>query len=165
VPLLWRDGRAPWTVPAAELPLATEAQIGAFMTDLAGAGILGGKVDHSAARQSPGSGGFSGDATIELREALVAHGGQVWSAITALIRDVGARGTGRHDTLVSVTGYLVRRRWPTCSIKEHLLPLVNEHFKDGDWTKEVRDAVTYAEKCQKEQLAADFDDATDDGEA
>lgn len=163
--LLWHDRRAPWTVPAAELPLATEAQIGAFMAGLAGAGILGARVDHTAARQSSGSGGFSSDANTELREALAAHGGQGWPAIVALIRDVGARGTARHDTLVSITGYLVRRRWSASSIKEHLLPLVNEHFKEGDWAREVHDAVAHAEKRQREQLAAAFEDTTDDGEA
>jgi hypothetical protein len=162
VPLLWRDGRAPWTVPAAELPLATEAQIGTFMTDLAATGVLGAKVDHTTARRSPGGVGFSGDTAAELREALAAHHGQLLPAITALIRDVGARGPGiRHDILVSIAGYLVRRRWPASSIKEYLLPLVNEHFKDGDWTKEVDDAVSHAEKRQREQLVVDFKDTTD----
>lgn len=159
VPYVWRDRRSPWTVPAAELPLATESQIEAFLEAVDASGLLGSRIDRTAVRRrAPGDHVFTSDATEEMRDMLKAHGNQVLPAVEALIRKVGARGPGtRHNTLVTVTGELVRRRWSASLIEKHLVPLANEHFKECDWTDDIRRAVAYAEKQRAAAIAAAFD--------
>jgi hypothetical protein len=166
---LWQRPRAPWTVPAAELPLATEMQIEAFLDAVEVNGFLGAKMERTAAHKpKQGEKRHQAEATIrcgepaeELRHMLRAHNGQVVPAVLALVWAVGARGTFRHDTLVTVTGYLVHRGWPAPSITDLLLAPVNEHFRDGDWAEEIRRAIAHAEGRQLAAIRADFENVVD----
>jgi hypothetical protein len=92
----------------------------------------------------------------ELRDAVAAAGGRVVPGVRSAFAAAGERGSGRHDLVVSTSGYLIARRWPANRIPEFLTPLANEHFGDGDWGREVQAAVAHAEKRQAQSLRRDF---------
>ena len=143
VRLGWTRGRSPWKVQAAALPLATESQVAALLDAIATSGALGPKVDRTTPSSAPG-GAWAGSATEAVREAIAAHGGDVLAGIRAAIGEAGARGSGRHDTVVSATGNLIARGWPAEQVIDHITPLANAAFGEGDWTREVRAAAAHA---------------------
>lgn len=145
VTLDWTKRRAPWTVAAASLPLASEKRIAAFLGAVAGTGILGAAVERITKPQRGMQRDTRGPATATLRAALHDHGGAIVPAVETAIREAGARGSGRHNLLVSVCGLLVARGWPSSGIVEWIAPLANGHFGAGDWTHEVAAAVAHAE--------------------
>jgi hypothetical protein len=80
----------------------------------------------------------------ELQVAIAASGGCVVHGMRAAFAAAGARGTGRHNMLVSAAGLLIRKRWPEANAVAFLTPVANHYFGDGDWTLEVQAAVQHA---------------------
>jgi hypothetical protein len=100
--------------------------------------------------------GYASSGRQELRDAVAAAGGRVVPGVRSAFATAGERGSGRHNLVLSTTGYLIARRWPTSRVLELLTPLANEHFGDGDWRREVEAAVAHAEKRQAESPWRDF---------
>jgi hypothetical protein len=144
----WHAGRAPWTVPAAELPVVAAAELQALMQQITDSGILGLPRTRTANTTVVTGRVCAGnhDATTRLRALFDTHNGLVRPAIRDLVQQIGAEGCGRHDAVVAITGRLVMQKWSDSQVSDFLAPLVNEHFGDGDWTDEIDAALAHARK-------------------
>jgi hypothetical protein len=88
--------------------------------------------------------------TARLRELIAAHSGLIMPGAVAWITEVGARGTERHNSIISLCGYLVHHGWGATDVMRPV-PCINLAFGEGDWSGEVERAVTHA---QSRRLAA-----------
>jgi hypothetical protein len=94
-------------------------------------------------------------ATVRLNLLLGRYDGRVKPAVRELIKEIGVEGCGRHDAVVAIVGRLVQLHWAREQVREFLVPLVNEHFLEGDWTGEVEDAHRHARDRQAARLGAE----------
>lgn len=143
-PLEWLNDKAPWNVHAQDLPLVTEHEITAIFDAIIKSGALGGKVDRTKA--SSGSNGGPGpgqDIAARFRELVTKHGGVV-QAVASFFREVGERGTYRHDSLISVAGHLIARDWPKKQAAILLTKHADKWFGEGSWAAEVDAALKHA---------------------
>jgi hypothetical protein len=151
---VWRNERFPWTVPAAELPVVSAADIEALMERIGASGVLGAPVLRAsittvvASRSRPSA----YDATGRLRALLEKHEGLIRPAIREVVEQIGGEGGGRHDALVSIAGRLVLQGWSDQSAIEFLAPIVNDAFGEGDWTDEILGALGHARKRETERM-------------
>jgi len=83
-------------------------------------------------------------AMVRLHELFEKYDCRIKPAVRELIEEIGNQRRGRHDSVVSLVGYLVRKDWTEPDVLAFLVPLVNEHFGDGDWSKEILDAFRHA---------------------
>jgi hypothetical protein len=89
-------------------------------------------------------------ATMRLRELIAKHGGYVVLGVEALIDEVGNAEKiehgdhERHNALVGICGYLVRKGWSDRQALDLLVQAVNEKFGEGDWTEEIERALAHA---------------------
>jgi hypothetical protein len=151
----WHRDRAPWSVPVSDLPVVSHVELDRFLADLLASGLLGAplvRTQSTTVRQR-----FTRSviypATRRLNELFATHGGLVKPAVRELIAEVGAAGCGRHDALVAICGRLVFQRWDDKRALGFLAPLINRHFGDGDWTKEIQDALGHARRCEAARLS------------
>jgi hypothetical protein len=96
---------------------------------------------------------FQFRATQRLNRLFENHNGLVMPAVRELVHEVGAEGTDRHNTLVAISGRLVYQRWNDNRVLEFLVPIVNEHFADGDWTAEIVAALRHARGREAARLS------------
>jgi hypothetical protein len=156
----WRDGRAPWTLAIGDLPVIPSGEIERLLEAISAAGVLGPPIAASDRNVVPGRDsspiatrrGRAYPAAVRLRQLLNEHEGRVLPAIRQLVEKVGAAGTGRHDTVVAICGRLVARGWDAARAVDFLVPLLNQHFLEGDWTEEVERAFKHAEKRHADNL-------------
>jgi len=145
----WHRERAPWTVPAAELPVIPAADVRTIMSEMRAAGLLGPPrsppcASAPAAGRAGGGRGTAYEATARLRTLLDRHGGRVRPAVRELVAEIGAEGCGRHDALVAIAGRLVGLGWTERQAVELLVPIVNDRFGDGDWSREIETSLRHA---------------------
>jgi hypothetical protein len=156
----WRDDRAPWTVAIGDLPVIPGGEIERLLEAISVSGILGPPIaarnrncalgrGSSTARTSRGT---AYPATVRLRQLLNEHEGRVLPSVRQLVEEVGAVGTGRHDAVVAICGRLVDLGWDEAWAVDFLVPLLNQHFLEGDWTEEVERAFKHAEKRHADNL-------------
>jgi len=88
---------------------------------------------------------------LRLHKILDSNGGNIPAAVKQVIAEAGTRGTGRHDFIVAVCGFLVGHKWPPGIIVSMFLPLVNDAFRDGDWHDELVRAVEHAQSRQADK--------------
>jgi hypothetical protein len=93
-------------------------------------------------------------ATVRLNALFDRYDGRVRLAVRALIEEIGAEWRERHNSVVAICGRLVLQRWTDAEIADFLVPLVNDAYHEGDWTREVEDAVRHARARQVERLKA-----------
>ena len=60
----------------------------------------------------------------------------------------------RHDAVVAICGRLVLQRWSDSRAVKFLVPIVNENFGEGDWTKEIENALAHARGRESVRLGA-----------
>jgi hypothetical protein len=144
----WMHDRAPWTVPLADLPAISEEAVAAILQAVQRVGVLGAPVQQQG-RNGVRRGRYP--ATGRLRCLLRQHGGLVRPAVSALITEVGAAGTGRHDALVALGGFFVAQRWPVADAMTFLLPLVDAAFgtDEGSWAGEIESALQHARRRER----------------
>jgi hypothetical protein len=147
----WRGGRAPWTVSMSEVPTISEEITRAALQDVVASGALG-----AAIQQDTQTGMLRGryPATERFRELLRQVEGHIRPAVAALIEEVGAAGTGRHDALVAIAGSLVHHGWRDDDAAQFVVPLANSAFGDGDWFDEVEAALSHARRRTRVRYAA-----------
>jgi hypothetical protein len=156
----WTNDRAPWTVAVDDLPVIAAVEIERLLAAISGAGVLGPPVARAGrgvtrrgdGTRTRGARGEPYPATLRLRQLLQANEGRVKPAVRALVDEVGGAGTGRHDCLVAICGRLVALRWDAARAIDFLIPLMNQHFLDGDWTTEVERAIEHARRRNLENL-------------
>jgi hypothetical protein len=153
----WYRDRAPWSVPVAELPVLPAEALAAMMDRIRASGLLGPPVARPTTTTPIIAGrgrlGAKFPATERLNELFRQHAGLVKPAVRELIEEVGKAGEGRHDALVAICGRIVFQGWPHQQAVDWLVPIVNEHFQDGDWTDEVERALNHARNRTNAQLA------------
>ena len=143
----WRHGNAPWTITALALPVVGSAEVHRLMDRIAASGVLGQQTQRAACAGNPYTGeprASRYEATERLRHLIAKHGGWVKPAIRELVAEIGREGTGRHDGLVAISGRLVHQGWSDEQALTFLVPLVNTSFGEGDWSREVEDALRHA---------------------
>jgi hypothetical protein len=162
VPLRWKRGWSPATVPTSDLPIWTEQHIVSFLGAVVERGILPAPriPDRSVGSRNAQGGGGSTLRT-EMRAKLEKHDGNVVSAILDLFEEVGTAGNGRHDALLTAAGLLVSRRWPAHPAASFLGRAALQHFtinieNDRDLVAEAASVVQYA--AQREAERDDFQD-------
>jgi hypothetical protein len=151
----WYQERAPWTVPVSELPLVPSLGIEALLQRVAESNALGAPLVRTQSttlgRRFTRSAVYP--ATRRLNELFATHGGLVKPAIRQLIAEIGEAECGRHDAVVAICGRIVLQRWADERALDFLVPIVNEHFGDGDWTKEIQDALDHARRREVARLS------------
>ena len=152
LPYRWFGG-SPLAMPPGELqPVVTMAAVSCFLS--AAAPLL-----HPlrAVRAMPARGRRAAQAvtlnpmTGRLRELIAAHGGLILSGVEAWLAEVGARGSERHNSIVSLCGYLVHHGWGAGEVMR-LVPSINLAFGEGDWAGEVESALAHAQSRQRTML-------------
>lgn len=91
--------------------------------------------------------------TERLHHLFDRHDGCVKPAIREVVEQIGAEGSGRHDAIVAICGRLILQRWTDQQAHDFLVPLVNQHFQEGDWSIEVQQALDHARKREAESLS------------
>jgi len=144
----WMHGRAPWTVPAAELPIVSFAELASLIREIEVSGVLGPAIARATTTTTVVGQRRSAayPATWRLHELFAKHDGRVRPAVRDLIEQVGAEGCGRHDAIVAVCGRLVLQKWPHEQVIEFLLPIVNAAFSDGCWLAEIEKGLAHARR-------------------
>jgi hypothetical protein len=132
-------------------PKVAKPQADEFVRCLIAAGVLTKPVREGWQPGTDGKSSYAGrdgggcyPATERLRVLINAHDGMIRPAVTALITEIGADHAGRHNAIVAITGFLVRKRWVNAQITTFLTPLVNQHFREGDWSVEVERGIAHA---------------------
>lgn len=151
----WHGGRAPWTVPAADLPVVAVSAVLTLLHTIQTSGVLGPAVTAASGGSTRGSVGRHGsayEATERLRTLLTSYDGRVKPAVRELVQQIGAEAQGRHDAVVAICGRLVSLQWTLDMVSEFLVPLINNNFGDGDWTEEIVAAFEHARRRQLETL-------------
>ncbi|MGH7055523.1 MAG: hypothetical protein ACREFK_02180 [Stellaceae bacterium] len=152
---VWRGECPPWGVPVAALPVTSADEVVALMRRLADSGVLGAPLVRPAAATPPRANFqrmVAYPATARLHVLFDHFNGLVKPAVRALIEEIGTEGSGRHDALVAICGRLVMQHWSDAAALDFLAPLVNAHFKEGDWTGEVEAAMRHARTRQTARL-------------
>jgi hypothetical protein len=157
----------PLNMRPTELPRVSAEAVERFIARVVAAGVLvraGGaqprraNTDHvNSACMAAGSAAsrVPYPATVRLNSLLGRHDGRVKPAVRELIEEIGVEGCGRHDAVVAVVGRLVQLRWAREQVHEFLTPLVNDAFLEGDWSREVEDALRHARDRQAARLGAE----------
>ena len=151
----WRRGRAPWTVPVADLPVIPAMVLTMLMERIKASGVLGAPRSRrtTAPASRPGCARATAySATERLRALFDKHDDLVRPAVRELIAQIGEEGAGRHDAIVAICGRIVLQRWADQQALDFLLPLINESFGDGDWTREIEAAMAHARRRDNERL-------------
>ena len=160
VPVCWRwhQGRAPWTDGGAvdDLPIIPVGDFVALMEQAERSGLLGAPVARPTTTTTVVSNRHSAayPATWRLHELFEKHDGRVRPAVRELVEDIGAAGSGRHDTIVAACGRLVFQKWTDAQAIGFLLPIVNEAFGEGCWLGEIQAALDHARRRDAARLQA-----------
>ena len=152
----WRGERAPWTVPVSELPIIPAHGLDHLMQRIAISGVLGGALTRTAITTvvKPSKRSNRYEATARLQPLFDKCGSLVKPAIRELVKQIGIEGCGRHDAVVAICGRLVLQRWSDSRAVKFLVPIVNENFGEGDWTKEIENALAHARGRESVRLGA-----------
>lgn len=142
----WRHDRSPWTVPSEVLPVVARGEMAALMQRIEAPGVIG--LPRARAANTTVVAGQARTqaypATARLHVLSEMHNGLVRPAITELVQVIGAEGCGRHDAVVAIAGRLAHQQWTDQQVIDFLVPLVNQHFGDGDWSEEIERALWHA---------------------